>query len=528
VPGRRTRARLTRALSLWLALLLLVGPAQLDAYLTARQLNGGPSLFLELLDTLLFPSKCYGAEIDSFSQVHQLRPKPEEAPRRSHSADVSGEDPKNRAASRAVHALVWVFGIGLDEPVRVTKDPQKKSATSYYFCQNAIGSVVALTDVNGNIVETYKYEAFGKEQIYNPDGTTRSGSVISNAIRFQGRWRDQAEGSPHYFFRGRYYDPTTGRFASRDPIGVWGDGGQFGNGYGAFGNNGVNHFDPMGFDSEWTLVNWWNDSVKPVLQAVADVVSNGPAQAFVNGAGEAFTQGNAIQQSYNNEQQHLDNTAELFGAQSGSGAAAMANTAGSFVTDVTGTSNIYQAATGNNLTAFVATGNYSPMSSDERIMSGISGGTQFVGAVLMASPSDGGGGGGGGGNTTVLYHGTDVVYGEAIEGGIVPNPVNVDSPNFNMTISATRAAEYAEAAAADTGNLPAVVRIELAEEDYLDLFNQGLIQNALGNANVVLTPEGMPAFNAASTRTSCPLRANPNTQAGGLAGPATLGSQDQR
>jgi len=41
-------------------------------------------------------------------------------------------------------------------------------------------------------------------------------------------------------YRARAYDPTLGRFLQRDPIGIWGDGINFGNGYGYVGEDPVN------------------------------------------------------------------------------------------------------------------------------------------------------------------------------------------------------------------------------------------------------------------------------------------------
>lgn len=49
-----------------------------------------------------------------------------------------------------------------------------------------------------------------------------------------------------YYFRLRYLDPGQGRFVNRDPIGVWGDAGNLGNGYSFCGNDPVNRVDPWG------------------------------------------------------------------------------------------------------------------------------------------------------------------------------------------------------------------------------------------------------------------------------------------
>ena len=46
------------------------------------------------------------------------------------------------------------------------------------------------------------------------------------------------------------YSPQQGRFYSRDPIGIWGDGVNWGNGYGYVGGNAVNGRDPWGLDDQ--------------------------------------------------------------------------------------------------------------------------------------------------------------------------------------------------------------------------------------------------------------------------------------
>ena len=62
----------------------------------------------------------------------------------------------------------------------------------------------------------------------------------------------------------RYYDPVTGRWPSRDPIGE--DGGI--NLYGFVGNDGVNKWDLLGLidmnllphdSAEWALINRWSE-----------------------------------------------------------------------------------------------------------------------------------------------------------------------------------------------------------------------------------------------------------------------------
>ncbi|MEI2672159.1 MAG: RHS repeat-associated core domain-containing protein [Marmoricola sp.] len=67
-----------------------------------------------------------------------------------------------------------------------------------------------MTDVNGNVVATYRYDPWGN--VISSTGT------LTNPLRFTSREYDAESGL--YFYRARYYDPQAGRFISRDPIGL--------------------------------------------------------------------------------------------------------------------------------------------------------------------------------------------------------------------------------------------------------------------------------------------------------------------
>ena len=53
----------------------------------------------------------------------------------------------------------------------------------------------------------------------------------------------------YYYFRNRYLDPALGRFASRDPLGMWGDAKNLGNGYTYAASNPWSMVDPFGLCS---------------------------------------------------------------------------------------------------------------------------------------------------------------------------------------------------------------------------------------------------------------------------------------
>lgn len=75
-----------------------------------------------------------------------------------------------------------------------------------YYTQNAHGDVVNLTNTDGEVTKKYTYDAFGVEKNIDDSDT--------NAFRYCGEYYDAETGT--IYLRARYYNPTTGRFISRD------------------------------------------------------------------------------------------------------------------------------------------------------------------------------------------------------------------------------------------------------------------------------------------------------------------------
>lgn len=90
-------------------------------------------------------------------------------------------------------------------------------STVYYFHFDGLGSVIALTDADGNIVETYQYSAYGDVKIRTTDGIERTTSRYDNPYLFTARRYDPETGL--YYFRARMYNPHIGRFLQTDTIG---------------------------------------------------------------------------------------------------------------------------------------------------------------------------------------------------------------------------------------------------------------------------------------------------------------------
>jgi RHS repeat-associated protein len=110
-------------------------------------------------------------------------------------------------------------------------DVSGEAETRYYYHFDGLGSVIALSDENIDIVERYSYDIFGE-----PNTT----STIGNPYLFTARRFDPEAGL--YYYRARYYAYDIGRFLQPDPIGY--DDGM--NMYAYVENNPVNWYDPYG------------------------------------------------------------------------------------------------------------------------------------------------------------------------------------------------------------------------------------------------------------------------------------------
>jgi RHS repeat-associated protein len=127
----------------------------------------------------------------------------------------------------------YVLGYRMDEPLRrdVPDVPGGSTFTSYYYHLDALGSVIALTDAVGTVVDAYLYDVFGAPAAL---------SSVGNPYFFTGRRYDAETDLYHY--RARAYAPVLGRFLQADPSGYSDDV----NLYTYVRNNPANYTDPMG------------------------------------------------------------------------------------------------------------------------------------------------------------------------------------------------------------------------------------------------------------------------------------------
>ena len=179
----------------------------------------------------------------------------------------------------------YTYGPGIDNILAMTVHEASETNT-YYYLTDHLGSVLAITDSDGDVVESYDYDGWGRVQVYDSESMPLSASGIGNRYAFQGREVSWATGL--IYFRARWYDPVTGRWLSKDPIGISGGLNQ----YVAFGGNPVRFSDPMGLREEWTdLENGVYDSqATPVYNTgavIGHAIGNGMAAGVdMSGVGD--------------------------------------------------------------------------------------------------------------------------------------------------------------------------------------------------------------------------------------------------
>jgi RHS repeat-associated protein len=92
----------------------------------------------------------------------------------------------------------YTYGLDLIE--------QERDGNESYYSVDGLVSTRGLTDENGEVTDTYIYDAYGN--VVGSAGTTE------NDYRFAGEQWDGTLGQ--YYLRQRYYDPQSGRFTRRD------------------------------------------------------------------------------------------------------------------------------------------------------------------------------------------------------------------------------------------------------------------------------------------------------------------------
>jgi len=94
----------------------------------------------------------------------------------------------------------YTHGPGIDEPLTLERDTDLDGTleTTLHTLQDGLGSITALVDATGAILETYEYESFGQVTIKDNLGNPIPESAFGNPYTYTGREYDPESGL--YFF----------------------------------------------------------------------------------------------------------------------------------------------------------------------------------------------------------------------------------------------------------------------------------------------------------------------------------------
>ncbi len=103
----------------------------------------------------------------------------------------------------------YTHGLGRDEVLM-----QHRGNDTYYYHADPQGSIVAISNAAGQVVQRYDYDAWG-QLLRNTGSFAFSGNGLVNTRTFLGREYDAESGL--YHLRARAYDARSGRFLQKDP-----------------------------------------------------------------------------------------------------------------------------------------------------------------------------------------------------------------------------------------------------------------------------------------------------------------------
>ena len=149
----------------------------------------------------------------------------------------------------------YVWGEGIDRLLAV-----RIGSRTYTALTDVQGTVWGYADEGGNVVAKWAYDAWGS--VLSEEIAENAAELRAVRYRFQGREWSEATGLAN--FRMRWYDAVTGRWLSKDPIGLSGGLNLF-----AFcGDDPVNHGDFLG--------NCPNDPASDIPPVVGPQTHHGP------------------------------------------------------------------------------------------------------------------------------------------------------------------------------------------------------------------------------------------------------------
>ena|GEM_PF-4113957 len=160
--------------------------------------------------------------------------------------------------SGLAEAYKYVWGNGIDDALLRFGDGD------IWYLDNQLGSVMALTNDAGQLIESYSYDVYGAVTAYVASGQQIPVTNYDNRYLFTGReynWHTKL-----YHYRARTYHPVLGRFLSRDPV-------SYGSIYDYCHSAPINSIDPLG------LRYWWR--TKPICPTLCQRPPNWLTLAYL-------------------------------------------------------------------------------------------------------------------------------------------------------------------------------------------------------------------------------------------------------
>ncbi|WP_217385551.1 Ig-like domain-containing protein [Dolichospermum sp. UHCC 0259] len=148
-------------------------------------------------------------------------------------------DSDGAGANQPVLDIRYLHGAGVDQVLA-----QESAGNVVWHLTDHLGTVRDLVNNSGAVVNHFVYDSFGQV-------ISESNPAVDTRYLFTGREFDSETGL--YYYRARYYDQTTGRFLSEDPLGSRsGDT----NIYAALSNAPTIFVDPSGLKVEGTWIKF--------------------------------------------------------------------------------------------------------------------------------------------------------------------------------------------------------------------------------------------------------------------------------
>jgi len=136
------------------------------------------------------------------------------------------------------------------EPMEFLRQ-QNNQTNRYWYALDGQGSVVAVTDSNGKVVDRYNYDSWGEQIGRYPE-------TVPQQLRYASYWYDSEV--EWYWLTTRYYNPEDLRFLQPDPLDLDGV-----HTYAYAGDDPIDYNDPAGLDfwSDTFGCNHWYDQFLP-------------------------------------------------------------------------------------------------------------------------------------------------------------------------------------------------------------------------------------------------------------------------